>query len=157
MPQSCKEVVDVTPLESKVEGLIKQACDFKALQQTSSGRTSVEEHDSCRIEVQRKLDEASHRQNIGGAHYEVKAGLLKELQLLEDQKKDLSSQVAASKHFLQEAEREGQVNILNATKVMDAATKASSQKAKAYIKESFEDLKNFQWNPLLTPFFFFFS
>ena len=161
--------VDVTPLESKVEGLIKQACDFKDLQQSYSGRTSVEEHDTCRMEVQGKLDEASHRLNIEGAHYEAKTAelkhvesrrqeLLKELQLLEDQKKDLSSQVVASKHLLQEAEREvidlqGQIDILNATEVMDAATKASLEKAEAYIKESFEDLKNFQWNPLLIPFF----
>ncbi|KAJ8444116.1 hypothetical protein Cgig2_005797 [Carnegiea gigantea] len=52
--------------------------------------------------VQGKLDDASHRLNTEGAHYEAKAaelkqvesrheGLLKELQLLEDQKKDPSS------------------------------------------------------------------
>ncbi|KAJ8441459.1 hypothetical protein Cgig2_008720 [Carnegiea gigantea] len=80
--------VDITPLESKVEGLIKQAC---------------------------KLDEASHRLNTEGAHYEAKTAelkhvesrrqeLLKELQLLEEQQKDLTSQVAASEHLLQEAE-----------------------------------------------------
>ncbi|KAJ8450500.1 hypothetical protein Cgig2_002185 [Carnegiea gigantea] len=64
----------------------------------------------------------------------------------------LESKVAASEHLLQEAEREvidlqGQIDILNATEVMDAATKASLEKAEAYIKEFFEDLKNFQWDP----------
>jgi len=49
--------VDVTPLESKVEGLIKQTGDFKDLQQSYPGRTSTEEHDSCRMEVRGKLDE----------------------------------------------------------------------------------------------------
>ena len=77
---------------------------------------------------------------------------MKELQLLEDQKKNLSSQVAASKHLLQESEWEvidsqGQIDIINSTEVMDAATKASLEKIKAYINESFEDLKNFQWDP----------
>ena len=56
--------------------------------------------------------------------------------------------MAASEHLLQEAEREfidlqGQIEVLNATEVMDVATKASLEKAEAYIKESFEDLKNF--------------
>ncbi|KAJ8423973.1 hypothetical protein Cgig2_008748 [Carnegiea gigantea] len=155
--------VDVTPLESRVEGLIRQACDFKDLQQSYSGRISAEEHNNCRMEVQGKLDEASRQVNTEGTHYEAKAAelkhvesrrqeLLKELQLLEDQQKELSSQVAASEHLLQEAEREvidlqGQIEVLNATEVMDAATKASLEKAEAYIKESFEDLKNFQWDP----------
>ncbi|KAJ8422768.1 hypothetical protein Cgig2_013553 [Carnegiea gigantea] len=155
--------VDVTPLESRVEGLIRQACDFKDLQQSYSGRISAEEHNNCRMEVQGKLDEASRQVNTEGTHYEAKAAelkhvesrrqeLLKELQLLEDQQKELSSQVAASEHLLQEVEREvidlqGQIEVLNATEVMDAATKASLEKAKAYIKESFEDLKNFQWDP----------
>ncbi|KAJ8423189.1 hypothetical protein Cgig2_023380 [Carnegiea gigantea] len=155
--------VDVTPLESRVEGLIRQACDFKDLQQSYSGRISAEEHNNCRMEVQGKLDEASRQVNTEGTHYEAKAAelkhvesrrqeLMKELQLLEDQQKELSSQVAASEHLLQEAEREvidlqGQIEVLNATEVMDAATKASLEKAEAYIKESFEDLKNFQWDP----------
>ncbi|KAJ8425372.1 LOW QUALITY PROTEIN: hypothetical protein Cgig2_003650 [Carnegiea gigantea] len=147
---------DVTPLESNVEGLIKQACDFRDLY---SGQTSTEEHDSCRMEVQGKLDEASCRLNTGRAHYNAKVDELKqvefrrkeqrkELQLLGNQKKDLS----LSEHSLQETEREvidlqGQTDILNAIEVMDAAIKPSLEKTKAYIKESFEDLKNFQWNP----------
>ncbi|KAJ8422335.1 hypothetical protein Cgig2_015890 [Carnegiea gigantea] len=108
--------VHVTPLESKVEGLIKQVCDFKDLQQSYSGRTAAKEHDTCRMEVQGKLDEASRWLNTKGAHYEAKMvelkhvesrrqELLKELQLLEEQQKDLHSQAAASKHLLQEAER----------------------------------------------------
>ncbi|KAJ8426539.1 hypothetical protein Cgig2_002059 [Carnegiea gigantea] len=153
----------LTPLESKVEGLIKQACDFKDLQQSYSDRTFAEEHDTCRMEVQGKLDEASRRLNTEGGHYEVTTAvlkhvelrhqkLLKELQLLEEQRKDLSSQVAASEHLLHEAKREvinlqGQIDILNATEVMDVATKASLEKAETYINESFEDLKNFQWDP----------
>ncbi|KAJ8426572.1 LOW QUALITY PROTEIN: hypothetical protein Cgig2_022309 [Carnegiea gigantea] len=152
--------VDVTPLESRVEGLIRQACDFKDLQQSYSGRISAEEHNKSHGG---KLDEASRQVNTEGTHYEAKAAelkhvesrrqeLLKELQLLEDQQKELSSQVAASEHLLQEVEREvidlqGQIEVLNATEVMDAATKASLEKAEAYIKESFEDLKNFQWDP----------
>ncbi|KAJ8422179.1 hypothetical protein Cgig2_015760 [Carnegiea gigantea] len=119
-----------------VKGLVKQAC---------------------------KLDGAFHWLNTEGTHYKAKTAelkqvelkreeLLKELRLLEDQKKDLSSQVAVSEHLLQEAKQEvidlqGQIDILNATEVIDAATKASLEKAEAYIKESFEDLKNFQWNP----------
>ncbi|KAJ8431639.1 hypothetical protein Cgig2_001962 [Carnegiea gigantea] len=113
--------VGVTPLESKVEGLINQACDFKDLQQSYCGLTSTEEPDNCRMEVQ-------------------------------DQQKGLSSQVAASEHLLQEAEWKvidlhGHIDIFNATEVMDLATKASLEKVQAYIKESFKDLKNFQWNP----------
>ena len=69
--------VVVAPLESKVEGLIKQACDFKDLQQSYSGRTSAEEHDTCRMEVQGKLDETSRRLNIEGTHYEAKMAELK--------------------------------------------------------------------------------
>ena len=52
------------------------------------------------------------------------------IQLLEDQKKELSTQIAASKHLLQETKQKVvdlkvQINIINATKVMDSATKAS--------------------------------
>ena len=72
--------VEVTPFESKVEGLIKQACDFKDLQQSYSGRTSAEEYDTCHMEVQGKLDEASRRLNTEGAHYEVKTAKLKHVE-----------------------------------------------------------------------------
>jgi len=111
----------------------------------------------------KKLDEASRWLNTEGGHYEAKAvelkqvesrheELLKELQLLEDQKKYLSFQVVAREHLLQETEGEvidlqGQVDIIHATEVMDATTKASLEKTEVCIKESFEDLKNFQWNP----------
>ncbi|KAJ8425755.1 hypothetical protein Cgig2_027503 [Carnegiea gigantea] len=40
-----------------------------------------------------------------------------------------------------------QIDIIHATEVMDTVTKASSEKTKAYLKDSFEDLENFQWNP----------
>jgi len=69
--------VKVTPLESKVEGLIKQALDFKDMQQSYFARTLAEEHDSCRMEVQCKLDEASCQLNTGGVHYEAKTAELK--------------------------------------------------------------------------------
>ncbi|KAJ8431916.1 hypothetical protein Cgig2_016349 [Carnegiea gigantea] len=130
--------VDVIPLEIKVERLIRQACDFKDLQQSYSGRISAEEHNNCHMEVQGKLDKASRRLNTEGTHYEAKAVKLKH--------------VESSVLLLQEAERkvidlQGQIEVLNATEVMDAATKASLEKAEAYIEESFEDLKNFQWDP----------
>ncbi|KAJ8431796.1 LOW QUALITY PROTEIN: hypothetical protein Cgig2_027964 [Carnegiea gigantea] len=78
--------IDITPLDSKFEGLTNQACDFKDLQQSYFD----------------KLDEASHQLTTKGAHYEVKAAelkhvesrhekLLKEHQLLEDQMKYLNS------------------------------------------------------------------
>ena len=51
--------VDITPLENKVEELIKQACDLKDLQESYSDRMTTEEQDSYRIEVRGKLDEAS--------------------------------------------------------------------------------------------------
>ncbi|KAJ8436755.1 hypothetical protein Cgig2_030113 [Carnegiea gigantea] len=73
--------VDVTPLKSKVEGLIKQACGFKDLQGSYFGGTHAEEHDSYRMEVQGKLDEASHRLNTEGAHYEAKTAELKQVEL----------------------------------------------------------------------------
>jgi len=38
-----------------------------------------------------------------------------------------------------------QIDILNSTGEMDATTKASLEKAEAYIKESFENLKTCQW------------
>ena len=73
--------VHVTPLESKVEGLIRQACDFKDVQQSYSGRISTEEHNNCRMEVQGKLDEASRRLSTEGTHYEAKAAELKHVEL----------------------------------------------------------------------------
>ncbi|KAJ8435728.1 hypothetical protein Cgig2_017707 [Carnegiea gigantea] len=59
--------IDITPLESKVERLVKQACDLKDLQQNYSGQTTTEEQDSCHIEVQGKLDEASRQLDAKGA------------------------------------------------------------------------------------------
>ena len=73
--------VDVTPLESKVEGLIKQACDFKDLQQSYSSRTYVEEHDSYHVEVQGTPSDASHQLNTEGAHYKAHMTKLKQVEL----------------------------------------------------------------------------
>ncbi|KAJ8438055.1 hypothetical protein Cgig2_003591 [Carnegiea gigantea] len=67
--------VDVTPIESKVEGLIRGT------------------HYEAKVAELKHVE--SRRQE-----------LLKELQLLEDQQKELSSQVAASEHLLQEAKWE---------------------------------------------------
>ncbi|KAJ8439184.1 LOW QUALITY PROTEIN: hypothetical protein Cgig2_029722 [Carnegiea gigantea] len=108
--------IDITPLESKVEGLIKQACDFKDLQQIYSDRTSTEEHNSCRMEVQGKLDKASCRLNTEGAHYEAKAAELKPVELRKAEQEVIDLQ--------------GQIDILNTTEVLDAATKASLEKVK---------------------------
>ncbi|KAJ8432209.1 LOW QUALITY PROTEIN: hypothetical protein Cgig2_020739 [Carnegiea gigantea] len=136
MPPSFNEVSTslLWSLESKVEDLIKQAYGFKHLQQSYSGRPSVEEQDHCRLEVQGKLDAASRRLNTEGAHYKAKVAELKQLE--------------SSEYLLQETEREvidlqGHIDVLNAIEVMDTATKASLEKTKAYIKEPFEDLKNF--------------
>ncbi|KAJ8427782.1 hypothetical protein Cgig2_021413 [Carnegiea gigantea] len=63
---------DVTPLESKVQGLIKQACDFTELQQSYPSRAFAKVHDSCPMEVQGKLDEASCRLNTEGARCEAR-------------------------------------------------------------------------------------
>ncbi|KAJ8421642.1 hypothetical protein Cgig2_003844 [Carnegiea gigantea] len=88
-----------------------------SLSQSYTGQTSAKEQDSCRMEVQGKLDKASRWLNTEGAHYEAKVAVLKqvksrreeqlkELQFLEDQKKDIGSQVAANEHLLQETELE---------------------------------------------------
>jgi len=74
--------------------------------------------------------------------------LLKELQSLYDQKKDLSCQMVASEDLLQVAEREvfdlqSQIGTLKAVEVIDPASKASLKNTEAYVKESFEDLKTF--------------
>ncbi|KAJ8431932.1 hypothetical protein Cgig2_023741 [Carnegiea gigantea] len=110
-----------------------------------------------------KLNETSHQLDIESTRFNaLKARLgqvdsrceelLKELQSLDNQKKDLSCQVASSEDLLQEAERvvidlKGQIHTLNAIEVIDPTTKASLQKIEAYVKESFEDLKTFQWTP----------
>ncbi|KAJ8420384.1 hypothetical protein Cgig2_032975 [Carnegiea gigantea] len=70
--------IDITPLENKVEGLIRQACDLKVPQEGYYGHTTAD-----------------------------------------------------------------QINIINATEMMDAAIKASLERTEGYTKESFEDLKNF--------------
>ncbi|KAJ8437552.1 hypothetical protein Cgig2_017905 [Carnegiea gigantea] len=116
--------VDVTPLENKVEGLIRHVYDLKVLQK-------------CYSEVQGKLD-ASQRLNTVGIRYEAIVAELK--------------QVAISAHLFRETEQElidfqGQIDIINSTEDMDAATKANLEKTQAYIKESSEDFKNFQWDP----------
>ncbi|KAJ8432750.1 hypothetical protein Cgig2_011673 [Carnegiea gigantea] len=116
-----------------------------------------------RGEVGSKLDAASHQLDTEIARYnalKAKLGevdsrreeLLKELQSLYDQKKDLCYQVTASEDSFQEAEQtvidlKGQIDTLNAIEVIDPATKASLEKTEAYVKESFEDLKTFHWKP----------
>ncbi|KAJ8438376.1 LOW QUALITY PROTEIN: hypothetical protein Cgig2_006294 [Carnegiea gigantea] len=146
---------DATPLKNKVEKLIHQACDLKDLQNSySEGMITESRH----IELDSKLNEASHWLDIESTHYNAlkakleREELLKELLSFDDQKKDLSYQVVANEGLREEAEREviglrGQINTINAIEVIDPATKASLERTKSYIKESFEDLKTFQWTP----------
>ncbi|KAJ8420712.1 hypothetical protein Cgig2_006264 [Carnegiea gigantea] len=145
---------DATPLKDK-------ACDLKDLQESYSDQMTIEVQESRRIEVGTKLNEVSHHLDTESTRYsalKAKLGqvdsrceeLLKELQCLDNQRKDLSCRVAASEDLLQEAERavidlKGQIDTLNAIKVIDLATQASLEKTEAYVKESFEDLKTFQW------------
>jgi len=122
-----------------------------------------EVRESRRIEVGGKLDEASNRLNTEGTRYNAMKAkfeqvesrckeLLKELQFLDDQRKDLNCQMVASEDLLQVAEREvfdlqGQIDTLNAVEVIDPATIASVERIETYLNESFEDLKTFQWTP----------
>jgi len=115
---------------------------------------------SRRIEVGSKLDEASNQFNAEDTRYNVVKAklekvesqheeLLKELQSLNDQKKDINFQMMANEDLLQVAEWEvfdlqGKIDTLNVVEVTDPATKASLEKIEAYVKESFEDLKTFQ-------------
>ncbi|KAJ8442297.1 hypothetical protein Cgig2_011220 [Carnegiea gigantea] len=154
---------DATLLKNKVERLIHQACDLKDLQESYSDQMTIEVRESRRVEVGSKLDVASHQLNTEIARYNAlkakleevdsrREELLKELQSLDDQKKDLCCQVTASEDSLQEAEQavidlKGQIDTLNAIEVIDPATKASLEKTEAYVKESFEDLKTFHWTP----------
>ncbi|KAJ8420035.1 hypothetical protein Cgig2_011956 [Carnegiea gigantea] len=150
---------DATLLKNKVERLIHQACDLKDLQESYSDRMTIEVRESHRVKVGSKLDAASHQLDIEIARYnalKAKLGevdsrreeLLKELQSLDDQKKDLCCQVTASEDSLQKDEQavidlKGQIDTLNANEVIDPATKASLEKTEAYVKESFKDLKTF--------------
>ncbi|KAJ8438102.1 LOW QUALITY PROTEIN: hypothetical protein Cgig2_015359 [Carnegiea gigantea] len=106
--------------------ILQRGVNITHLESKSHSRqTSAEEHDSYRMEVQGKLNETSHWLNTEGSHYEAKMAELKS-----------KERASTSK-----------IDILNAIEVIDVATKASLEKVEAYIKESFEDLKNFQWNP----------
>jgi len=118
--------------------------------------TKVRESHRIEVRTSHKLDtESTHYNTLKAKLGQVDSRcdeLLKELQSLYDQRKDLSCQVAASKDLLKEAEQavidlKGQIDILNAIEVIDPATKASLEKIEAYAKESFEDLKTFQWTP----------
>jgi len=120
---------------------------------------TFEVRESRQIEVGSKLDEASNRLNVEGIRYNAMKAkleqvesqceeLLKELQFLDDQRKDLNCQMVAIEDFLQVAEREvfdllGQIDTLNAAKVIDPATRASLEKTETYMKESFDDSKTF--------------
>ncbi|KAJ8432645.1 LOW QUALITY PROTEIN: hypothetical protein Cgig2_011811 [Carnegiea gigantea] len=141
---------DATLLKNKVERLVHQACDLKDLQESYSDRMTIEVRESRRVEVGSKLDAASYQLDTEIARYnalKAKLGevdlrheeLLKELQSLNDQKKDLCCQTVI--------DLKGQIDTLNAIEVIDLATKASLEKTEAYVKESFEDLKTFHWTP----------
>ncbi|KAJ8424946.1 LOW QUALITY PROTEIN: hypothetical protein Cgig2_002571 [Carnegiea gigantea] len=71
-------------------------------------------------------------------------------------KKDLNSQVWPASICFKKLSGKlltCRIDITSATEMTDVAIKATLEKIEAYIKDSFKDLKNFQWNPLLTPFF----
>ena len=58
--------------------------------------------------------------------------------------------MAASENLLQQTKCEvvdlqGQIDKINAIGVIDLTTKASLKKTETYVKESFEELKTFQW------------
>jgi len=64
----------------------------------------------------------------------------------------------ASENLLQVTEWEvfdlqGETDTLNAAEVIDLATRPSLEKTETYVKDSFQDLKTFQWTPQLAPFF----
>ena len=119
--------------------------------------------ESCLTKVGSKLNDASHQLDTESTRYNALKTkleqvdlrhevLLKELQSLDDQKKDLSDQVVASGDLLQEAKRavidlRGQIDTLNVIEVIDLATKACLEKTEAYVKESFKDIKTFQCTP----------
>ncbi|KAJ8425548.1 hypothetical protein Cgig2_032885 [Carnegiea gigantea] len=117
-----QSVINVLLQRARLKGLIRQACDFQ-----DYNRATLVKHPLKNMIV--------IAWRLNWRHEE----LLKELQLLDDQKKDLSCQVVVGKHLLQE----DQIDIFDATKVMDVATTTSLEKTEAYIKESLEDLKNF--------------
>jgi len=108
---------DATPLKNKVEKLIQQANGLKDLQESYSDQMTSEVRGSCRIDVGSKLDEASNRLNTKGTRYNAmkakleqvesrREELLKELQFLDDQRRDLNCQMVEREDLLQVAERE---------------------------------------------------
>ena len=137
---------DATPLKNKVERLTQQADDLKDLQESYSDRITFVVQESRRIEVGIKLDKASNWLNAKGTHYNVmkakldqveshREELLKELQSLYDEKKDLSCQMVAWEDLLQVAEQEvfdlqGQINTLNATEVIASPPKLAWKRLK---------------------------
>ncbi|KAJ8424352.1 hypothetical protein Cgig2_033471 [Carnegiea gigantea] len=143
---------DATPLKSKVKRLIHQACDLKDLQESYSDRMTTKVRESHLIEVGSKLNEASYQLEIKSTRYNA---LKTKLEQVDSRHKELWKgfcQAVASRDLLQEAEwavldLKGQIDTLNAIEVIDPATKASLEKTEAYVKESFEDLKSFQWKP----------
>ena len=87
------------------------------MHESKYGRSIAREQGTYHIKAQGKLDKASQLLNVEGAHYEAIAAklkqmesrckeLLKELQLLEDQKKDRSTQSAAGEYSIQKAKHE---------------------------------------------------
>ncbi|KAJ8437337.1 hypothetical protein Cgig2_015068 [Carnegiea gigantea] len=136
-----------TPNNEDEAKLIYQACNLKDLQESYYNQMTIEVQESCRIEVDNKLNEASNWLDAESICYNaLKAKLeqvesmckklLKKFQSLDDQKKDLTSE-----DLLEEAERE--IDTPNAIKVTDLAIKVILEKIEAFVKDSFEDLKTF--------------
>ncbi|KAJ8420833.1 LOW QUALITY PROTEIN: hypothetical protein Cgig2_017698 [Carnegiea gigantea] len=134
---------DATPLKNKVERLIHQACDLKDLQESYSNRVTTEMQESHHNEL-----------HIESTHYNVLKAKLRQgevqgaterVTILRRSKKgpQLSTKIGFKK-LSGQSDLKGQIDTLNAIKVIDSNTKASLEKTKPCIKESFEDLKAFQ-------------
>ncbi|KAJ8423607.1 hypothetical protein Cgig2_015522 [Carnegiea gigantea] len=116
------------------KGLIKQAYNLNDMEESYFDQMTIEEQDSCHIEALGACYEeaTTERKQVESRHGE----LLKKFKLLKDQKKDLKIKEEVIDWL-------GQIDINNVTEVMGAATKASLEKTKAYIKKPSQDLKNF--------------
>ncbi|KAJ8437815.1 hypothetical protein Cgig2_013431 [Carnegiea gigantea] len=109
---------DATPLRNKVKRLILQACDLKDLQESYTDQMTAE------------LDTES-------AHYNAFKAKLGQVDSRREELLKEFCEVAASEDLLQEAEwavidLTGQIDTLNAIKVIDPTTKASVEKTEAY-------------------------
>jgi len=71
---------DGTPLKNKVESLIQQANNLKDLQESYSDRMTSKVQESHRIEIGRKLDEATNRLNAEDTRYNAMKAKLEQVE-----------------------------------------------------------------------------